>query len=348
MVSFLIDNTWQEIIPPDSVGTISNENNFKINIAILPASPTNENFFTYNAYEKIAFNIPDGSKLFIKTNGIIKKGKIRIDEDSLFSAPTTAKLLGANGEAIGSLNGALDIHDADVHDIPFNELFHRHTGAATTLAVASLAGATSITVVDATGFIIGTTFQIENGVIETTFPTVTLVVGNTLTLDRPLDNPFSIGDNVEAVDTNMAVAGTLLTPIAFRLIPNKNQVWHIVRFLLGMTHSGAADDSKFGDLPVLPNGVVLRAFNATANQHATFTLWKDNGDLKMDMFDILYSDKAGAGLFGTNGRGSIKLGTGAVPKISGANGDYLEILIQDDLTALTSFQLKGQGHLEDA
>ena len=346
MVSFTINNTWQEIIPPDSQGTISNENDFKINIAVLASAPTNENFFTYNSYDKISFNIPEGDKLFVKTNGVLKFGKIRIDEDNIFAAPATAKLLGANGEQIGSLNGAINIHDADVHDIPVNELFHRHTGVATTLAVASLAGATAIDVVNATGFIVGTKFQIENGVIETTFPTVTATLGTVLTLDKPLDNAFSIGDSVEIVETNMAVLGTLASPVSFRLIPDRDQVWHIVRFLLGMIHSGAADDSKFGDLAALTNGVVLRAFNATANQHQTFTSWKDNEDIKMDMFDVTYTDKAGGGLFGTNSRGSIKIGTGAVPKISGINGDYLEILIQDDLTALTSFQLKGQGHIE--
>ena len=249
-------------------------------------------------------------------------------------------------EPIESLKGALNFHDADVHDVPVNEFFHRHTGIDTTLAVANVAGATSITVVNATGFNVRDFFQIENGVIETTFPQVTAIVGNVFTLDRPLDNAFSIGDNIEAVSFNMNVVGSLASPVAFRLIPDQDQLWHIVRFLLGMIHSSAADDSLFGNLPALTNGCVLRAYNATADQYRTFTLWKSNGDIKMDMFDLVYTDKAGPGVFGTNGRGSVKLATGAVPKLSGIAGDYMELLVQDDLSGLTKFNLKGQGHIE--
>lgn len=250
-------------------------------------------------------------------------------------------------EDIHSLKNSLDIHDADVHDIPVNEYFHRHTGVGTTLTVANVAGATSITVADVTGFNVGDFFQIENGVIETTFPQITAIVGNVFTLDRPLDNAFSIGDTVEVVSFNMNVIGSLASPIAFRLIPDQNQLWHIVRFLLGMIHDSAADDSKFGNVTALTNGCVLRAYNATADQHRTFTLWKSNSDIKMDMFDLDYTDKAGPGVFGTNGRGSVKIATGAVPKLNGVAGDYMELLVQDDLSGLARFSLKGQGHIED-
>jgi len=249
-------------------------------------------------------------------------------------------------EGVDTFHGSINIHDACVHDIPVNELFHRHTGVATTLAIASLIEATSITITDITGFIVGTTFQIENGIIETTFPTVTSILGNVLTLDKPLDNAFAVGDKIEIVDTNMAVLGTLTNPVSFKLIPDKNQIWHIIRFLVGMTHSGAADDSKFGDIAKLTNGAVLRAYNAIENQYRTFTIWKNNEDIKMDMYDVNYTDKAGGGLYGTNARGSLKIGTGAAAKLNGKNGDYLELLIQDDLTALASFNLKGQGHIE--
>ena len=261
-------------------------------------------------------------------------------------------IVGDGGGPYKTLNGAVNVHDADVHNIPINELFHRHTGVNTTLAVAANAGDTSITVASDVGFTSGDHFQIEDGVIETTFPTIISGVGsNTWTLDRPLDNNFSIGDPVEAVSTNMAVAGSIGSPVSFRLIPDLDQVWHIVRFLLGMVHASAADDGLFGSRVALVNGCILRGFNATTGQYRTFTNWKNNGDIKMDMFDIVYTDKAGPGVFGTNGRGSIKAGTGAAPRIDGAAGDYLELLIQDDLTIgapeITRFQLKGQGHIED-
>lgn len=247
----------------------------------------------------------------------------------------------------------LDIHPADVHDVPVNELFHRHTGVDTTLAVASLAGAISITVTDDTGFANGDAFQIEETVggvttIETTFPEVISGVGtNTFALDRPLDNAFSTAATIEVVSANMAVLGSVTSPVSFKMIPDSNQSWHVVRFLLGMVHASAADDSRFGDIVGgLQNGCILRGYNGLANQYRTFTDWKTNAGIKMDMYNLDYTTKAGGGNFGSNGRGSIRDGTGAVPKLRGANGDFLELLVQDDLTGLISFNLKGQGHIE--
>lgn len=254
--------------------------------------------------------------------------------------------------AVGILNGAMDIHDADVHSVPVNELFHHHTGIATTLAAPAAKGDTSITVVAGAAFANSNFFQLSTvDAIETTYPEIISGGGtNTFVLDRPLDVAFAAGADVELVETNIATAvGTLAAPVSFKLIPDLDQIWHIVRFLLGLVHNSAADDSRFGSLPALTNGCVLRGFNATTGQFRTFTNWKSNADIKMDMFDLNYTDKAGGGDFGTNGRGSVKIGTGAVPKISGEAGDYLELLIQDDLTVageLLTFNLKGQGHIE--
>lgn len=260
-------------------------------------------------------------------------------------------IVGNAGGPYKTLGGAVSVHDADVHNVPINELFHRHTGIVTTLAAPVVAGDTSITVVSDTGFTNGNPFQIENGIIETSFPTIISGVGtNTWVLDRPLDNSFDVDSPVGEVTTNMAVIGSIGTPVSFKLVPDRDQTWHFVRFLIAMVHKSAADDSKFGGLAALTNGCVLRGYNGLTDQYRTFTNWKTNFDLKMDMFDVPYTDKAGGGLFGTNGRGSIKIGTGAVPRLVGANGDFLELLVQDDLTAssneISVFELKGQGHPE--
>ena len=265
--------------------------------------------------------------------------------------PLPVNLYDGFGNPISSLDGAIDIHDADVHKVPVNELFHRHTGVSTTLASAVTGGGDSpstITVVSGTGFNNGDPIQIEDETkIEVTFPTIISGGGTaTLVLDRPIDFDFAIGATIEQVATNMAVDGSI-TPVSFKLIPDTSQTWHIVRFLLAMVHSTAGDDSRFGDIAGgLANGCVLRGYNAEADQYRTFTNWKSNFDIKMDMFNLPNTDKAGAGNFGTNGRGSIRDGTGASPRLIGANDDYLELLVQDDLTGLIKFNLKGQGHIE--
>ena len=258
-------------------------------------------------------------------------------------------LVGNGGGPYKTTDGVPGVHVVNIHKVPVNELFHKHTGVSTTIAVDVAAQQRNIIVADGSLIADGAILQLENGVIETTFPTVIGGGGtNTLTLDRPLDNAFSVGDSVEVITTNMAVDGSI-TPVAFRLIPDKDQVWHIVRFLLGMVHNSAADDSTFGSIPALLRGCTLRAYSAALGQYRTFTNWKANSDIKMDMFDVVYTDKAGGGDFGTNSRGSVEIGTGASPTIDGAAGDYLELLIQDDLTAggeLILFQLKGQGNIE--
>ena len=244
---------------------------------------------------------------------------------------------------------ALNIHDADIHEVPVNEYFHRHTGVNTTLTAATTGGvSTSITVASVTGFAIGNLLHITDGNYEVTFQKITNIAGLVITLDRPLDQSFAIGDTVSQVVINMNVLGTLAAPVSYKITPHPNQIWHIVSFILGITHSTAADDSAFGDIAALTNGVVLRGYNAASGQYRTFTNWKSNGDIKMDMGNVVYTDKAGGGLFGVTGDGSIRERTGAAPRIdsTGITTDFLEILIQDDLTALTSLRLKAQGHIE--
>jgi len=122
---------------------------------------------------------------------------------------TPMRLHDANGNEIHSFKNSLNIHDADVHSVPINEYFHRHAGAETTLSASITPGDTSITVADGTGLTNGKKIQIENGVIETTFPTITDDAASPLLiLDRQIDNAFAIGDTVEEVTTNMNVLCT--------------------------------------------------------------------------------------------------------------------------------------------
>ncbi len=266
------------------------------------------------------------------------------DETKIYG--NEVKLLDGSGNPIGSFRGAINVHDADVHNVPINEYFHQHDAAVgTTLAVAIVAGDTSITVVDSTGFIVGNSIQIEDGIIETTFPSITNVVGNVLTLDRPLDNAFSIGDIVEKVIINMNVLGTLVAPQSFKIIPDLDQEWHIITVTLSLTHGGASDSSKFGDITALVNGITFRGYNGLVNKYRTNTNWKNNAEIGLDFGKVDYVLKSGGGDYGTFATASIKFVAGAVPDLKGENGDFLEMLIQDNLTGLITVNAKVQGHV---
>jgi len=63
-----------------------------------------------------------------------------------------------------------------------------------------------------------------------------------------------------------------------------------------------------------------------------------------DMYDLTYAAKPPAGQYGLIARWTFTRAQ-FVADLDGATGDYLECLIQDDLTDLDSFQIKGQGRL---
>lgn len=258
----------------------------------------------------------------------------------------SVKLFDGFGNPIKSFNGAVDVHDADVHSVPVNEHFHLHTGVSTTLAQPASAGDTSITVDSVIDFVAGNDIQIQDGVIETTFPKIKSIVGNVFNLDRPLDNDFAVGDIVDQVTINMNVIGTLASPVSFKVIPDANQAWHITTITLSLTHTGASDPSKFGDIvDGLANGVILRAYNASTGKYRTFTNWKTNDGIGLDFGKVDYIPKVGGGDNATFATANIKFISGAVPTINGVDGDYLEILIQDNLSSLLTVYAKVQGHI---
>ena len=244
-----------------------------------------------------------------------------------------------------AIKGAKNIRIGDVNNQIVNELFHLHTGDISTIASTVTVGDTAIVLADATDFSVGDAIQINNGNIETTFPIITLKVTNTLTLDRPLDFGYSIGDQVEVVHTDLRTTiGTLAAPISHVVMPEAGKVWQIHRIIIAMTHTAAATDDKFGSINALTNGVVLRA--NIGGQNGSFTNWKTNGDIILDMYDVTYSDKAGSSLFGTSARGSFNR-IDATVRLDGDNGDFLEILVQDDITGLSSFFINAQGYVEE-
>jgi hypothetical protein len=273
-------------------------------------------------------------------------GLISVAELEGFQPLLNSALHDGDGNPIGSYKGALDVHQAEVHSEVVNELFNLHTGVETTIAVAVTAGDTSVEVADTTGFSVGSALEIHDGNRETTFPLITALPGaNVMALDRPLDFDYAIGDTVDEVHTDLRTSlGTLAAPVVHVIKPGPGQVWYINRIIIAMVHGSAGADDLFGDLAALTNGVVLRA--NINGQYGSFTNWKSNGDIRLDMYDVAYSDKAGgpAG-FGTSGRGSFSR-IGVLVRLDGDVGDFMDLLIQDDVTNLASFFINGQGYIE--
>jgi len=264
------------------------------------------------------------------------------------TTPLKVSLTDGLGNPINSLNGALNTHDADIHHSLVNNYFHYHT-TTTTFATNAPAGSTQITLTSAVGFAQGDFLHIQDGGYEIVHPRINVLVGNVATLDRPLDNDYVIGDSIQKAILNMAVAGSLAAPISFKLIPNTGEIWHILTITIDMIHGTAGDNGLFGNLNPLTNGVALRFYNGTTGKFTTITNWHTNGGISLDMGGITYVFRSsGGGTYGTNAMGNFKDQMGSIVYINGLAGDYIEFLIQDNLTGLTSFRAKAQGHTEGA
>jgi hypothetical protein len=225
--------------------------------------------------------------------------------------------------------------------------------AETTLNTAATAGDTSISVADTTGFAVGNQIKIEEtvdgvGIQEIGIMTITAVAAGTpgtLTLDRPLGFDYTTAATVYEVLTNMAVNGTLASPEIFEIDPPPGTVWQFTRVMLSITDQTAMDDAKFGGITALTNGVSLRA-TTEAGRTVIFANWKSNADMKLDMYDVDYSTKAPSGFFGLNGRWTFTKAE-VVAELDGDASPIqkLEVLIQDNLTDLDTFYMRGQGRV---
>lgn len=251
------------------------------------------------------------------------------------------------GNPITSLNGAIDVHDADVHTILVNRYMHQHAAASTTLTVAPSADDIQITVSSVVGFSVGDYLQINTTIEETTHPSITAIAGNVITLDRRLDFAHVVGDLVEHVIIDMAdplFIGSLATPQIYWAGPPAGEVWHLTRILFAMGHGSAGDLGLFGDIAALTNGLTIRSI--INGQQSTLTSWKINGDIKVDFYDVDFDVRSGGGgTHGTSGRGTFK-NAGVVVSLDGDNNDRLQVYVQDDISALDFFNMKAQGHIE--
>lgn len=244
----------------------------------------------------------------------------------------------------GSVRVDLQSSRTGINTIIVTEQFHKHTGVNSTIAANSNIGDIQIQVVSDLSFNVGDNIQINGSNLEPSFPVITgKPGGNILQLDRPLDHAHIIGNSVEQIQLNLkTTAGTLASPVEYFCKPDEsNKIWFIQRLFIQMVHATQGTDDKFGNVAALTNGIVVRTY--IDGVYETIANWKTNGDMRLSMFDVSYNDKAGSSLFGTSGRWIL---SSVAIRLDGSKGDYISIIIQDNLTTLTSLMIAGQGYEE--
>ena len=255
--------------------------------------------------------------------------------------------IGSIEQPDGSGNFALNIHNSHVHIEPILERFHYHPGTEEQLTISASAGSTSITVVNGASFSIGQRIQLYEGTVEESdLITITNIVGNVLTLDRPIDMDFTTSAYAKLSVSNMAVSATLGSPMLFYVEPPAGVVWHIDR-LTGLIYDNAVmDDSKLGGIAAVTNGLLLRVAYGNGT-YENIGCIKNNQEIYMICGPgrCQYADKAPAGYYGF--RWEMNFGDGDyIIRLDGDAGDALQILVQDDLSGLVSFYAIAQGHRE--
>jgi len=187
--------------------------------------------------------------------------------------PLPVVFVDSTGTPLDTFRGGLDVHVADAHDKIVNDYFYHDTGTATTLSADVAAQDQAITVTSPTGFSVSDPLAVlATSTESSTHPVITNITGSVFDLDRPLDAAFLSGITVKKLSYNMAVNGAI-TPVSFKLSPHVGENWHVIRFLINMVHGSAGDDSKFGSLTELTNGVVMRIYNGSTGLFSTYTNW---------------------------------------------------------------------------
>lgn len=263
----------------------------------------------------------------------------------LSSTPITAGGIYGNGRNILlpiESNGARPVNIQDQHSRILDLSFISLKGQTTLLSSASPEDET-IDVSSTTGFVDGNTVGIFDTSGNFFFGhQIGPPVGDTVQLDRPLDIGYAAGVNVITASHHMNIDGSVTRQV-FQIGPIGTEIEVDVTRVLGYLEDATSmDDAKFGGLPALTYGIQLRKNNGYIQN-----IWnvKTNGEIGLLCFDSQYTARSPAGFYGFRFRNTFAGQSKHGVTIRLMPGEKLEILILDDLTGLTDFQMMAQGHV---
>jgi hypothetical protein len=170
------------------------------------------------------------------------------------------------------------------------------------------------------------------------------VAVNTITLDTPLDKAFTTGATIIRGNLNLNVNGNV-TPVIFHSKPPGNQQWDITQLVVYIIDDAAMDDTTLGGLAGgVSKGIVLRKRNAVYDNIGNA---KCHGDLKALGCDVVYATKVGGGEYSMQSICQFggQANAGVVIRVDGTRGEEVEVIVQDDLSAITRVNVVVVGHV---
>ena len=234
----------------------------------------------------------------------------------------------------------IDVLPQDPEYIGFN-LYLCSQLAQTTLASDSTLNGTTIVVTSATGITTGKAINLRQGA-RIFQSLVTNVNGTTITIASPLDYAYTAGTTVCVGNWNLNQNGSV-TPVTFAVQPPTDAKFHITAISITITDDATMDDSKFGGITALTNGIIARRVDGST---ANYLIITNNRGFYQAGYDYQYNDRAGGtGAYGFLARKDLLKTNGNVIALDGATNDQLQFINRDNLTGLSEFTVSVHGHI---
>ena len=247
-------------------------------------------------------------------------------------------------QATGAYNPnykCIDVLPQDPEYIGFN-LYLCSQLAQTTLASNSTLNGTTIVVTSATNITTGKAINISQGA-RIFQSLVKAVSGTTITIASPLDYAYTTGATVCVGNWNLNQNGSV-TPVTFAVQPPPNAKFHITAISVTMTDDATMDDSKFGSLTALTNGLIARRIDGST---ANYFLITNNSGFYQAGYNTDYPTKVPSGVYAFRARKDLRNTNGNVIALDGRTNDQLQFIVRDNLTTLSEITVVVHGQITE-
>lgn len=223
---------------------------------------------------------------------------------------------------------------------------HAVTSLATNLSLASdvSIGATSVVLNAGHGFVSPATTPGQMLIIPGYYMGEVLSVStNTIGLDTPLGYAFAANTAVTRANKYLNKDGSSV-PIMFGVSAVVGRIFDITGFTMTLLSASPMDDSLFGSLTKLTNGLTCR-IKRSASWYNNVFVARSNQNLAL--FGTLeYTTKAPSGKYGVRFHFSFR-DYGTTCRLVGSLGQQLEIIVRDNLSTLEDMEIMIHGHVVD-
>lgn len=251
------------------------------------------------------------------------------------------------GEGV-TVVGSVDVNIQDQYTRPFAVKVNQIINANINLTNQAVIGSYDINVTAGHGIAVGDEITIleQNGMARLWYGEVQGVSGNTITMDSPAPNNFTIeGTVIFEYTAELNIDGSTNAQV-FGITNFFAESVDITRVIFHCTDATSMDDGRFCGGNGLDRGLLFRK-KTLKGDYINYWNVKTNGDFRLLAYDLDYNEKAPAGAFGM----AMRLTYGGQSKhgvvIRLEPGESLEVVNQDDLTGLASGDFVLEGHFTE-